>query len=372
MKRLAFYCQHLLGIGHLTRSLALCKSLCEKFEVDFIQGGEDIGLVLDHTNLNRIQIPPLLMNESDSKLFVPNAERSLEEQWLLRRDHLRKIADTKYDVIITELYPFGRKKFRDEILGFLDQVKKMNPQVFVATSVRDILVEKPDQSGYDQKILEIVNKYYDSILVHADPEVVKLEETYSLATRLKEKIYYTGYVCESVPPRLLNLRKKQILVSSGGGVVGIDLLLACIDAAKEIIDYKWLITLGPYLSLSDQDLLKEKSRNSKNIELVPFLKNFEIVLSESELSISLAGYNTLMNVLNTRTRALVFPYKANREQTLRSEKLKERGLVEIVEAEDLKNLAAMVKTILETKYPETNLNLNGAEVSALKLAEVVS
>ena len=35
------------------------------------------------------------------------------------------------------------------------------------------------------------------------------------------------------------------------------------------------------------------------------------------LSISLAGYNTLMDILATRTPALVYPYMANREQNMR-------------------------------------------------------
>ena len=36
---LLFYCQHSLGIGHLTRSFALATALAETFHVVFLNGG---------------------------------------------------------------------------------------------------------------------------------------------------------------------------------------------------------------------------------------------------------------------------------------------------------------------------------------------
>lgn len=40
MKKLMFYCQHILGMGHLIRSMEIVRGLVEDFEICFINGGK--------------------------------------------------------------------------------------------------------------------------------------------------------------------------------------------------------------------------------------------------------------------------------------------------------------------------------------------
>ncbi|PHM08684.1 glycosyl transferase, partial [Nostoc sp. 'Peltigera malacea cyanobiont' DB3992] len=42
MKRIMFYCQHILGMGHLVRSREIVRGLTKDFQVCFINGGEII------------------------------------------------------------------------------------------------------------------------------------------------------------------------------------------------------------------------------------------------------------------------------------------------------------------------------------------
>ena len=52
-----------------------------------------------------------------------------------------------------------------------------------------------------------------------------------------------------------------------------------------------------------------------------FTNEFLSFLAAADLSISMAGYNTCMNVLAAGVTALVWPFGQNREQRLRGEKL---------------------------------------------------
>ena len=111
-KNIVFYCQHLLGVGHLTRSLAICSSLSEKFKTTFIQGGPDVGKTLNSSNFNHIYLPPLLMREDNSQLYDPAEKNSVEELFDKRKSLLETQAKSKIDCLIIELFPFGRNKFK--------------------------------------------------------------------------------------------------------------------------------------------------------------------------------------------------------------------------------------------------------------------
>ncbi len=60
-------------------------------------------------------------------------------------------------------------------------------------------------------------------------------------------------------------------------------------------------------------------------------------MHQADLSISMAGYNTTMNVLTSGVRAMVLPFTGNddQEQTLRAERLEELGIVRVIRPDDL-------------------------------------
>src|SRR5690606_29199218 len=120
-RRTLFYCQHLLGIGHLTRSLAICEKLLQQSEVDFIQGGPEAHRTIQHAGFHHHQLPPLLMNETSHELYDPFQQNTLPEIWTAREHIIQKLLqNNQYDVLVVELFPFGRNKFKKEILHIIE------------------------------------------------------------------------------------------------------------------------------------------------------------------------------------------------------------------------------------------------------------
>lgn len=379
--RVLFYCQHLLGIGHLTRSLAICAELVNQFEVHFIQGGPDVGRTLTHPDFRLHAISPLMMDEATSDLYDPRGDLSPEALLAVRKEELERIAtDFHFDAVITELFPFGRNKLKREILGLLELVKAKNPGARIACSVRDILVEKDDGGERARKSVQLVQSYYDLVYVHSDPEIVRFEETFSETEAIRDKIIYTGFVSETGGKRAQPAQRlPQVLVSQGGGIVGGELLIAAAETARLFPELRFRLVQGPNapgpLKAALARVMEEvrMGLRPQNVSVEDFVPDFEGELARSALSLSLAGYNTVMNLLSTETPALVLPYKANHEQTLRSKRLEDRGLLRVLEAEDLApdRLASLMKERLAARPAQLKVNLSGSENTAVDLVKRV-
>lgn len=362
MLNIGIYCQHLLGVGHLTRCLAIAQGLVSSHTVHFIQGGEDIGRSVDHENFKHSFLPAITMNETDSSLFSKTMD--LADCWQKREVELDSLSQKNFDALIVELYPFGRKKFGDEIQNFIEKVKIKSPKCKIICSVRDILVEKKDWDKRQQKIISVVHDFFDDVLVHSDESVVPFERTFSRASEIQDKLAYTGYISEPVklsPPSA----REGVLVSLGGGIVGDELVRASLDAAKELESIPFTFIKSP--NMNGELKLELDQIQLPNVEVIEFSKNYPQLLANHKLSISLGGYNTMMNLLQTKTFGLIYPYQKSSEQCLRTRLFSEKGLlVELLPTDlETKKLIQLIEENLEkSDWNSSGIGIDGVVQTA--------
>ncbi|NJL47539.1 MAG: hypothetical protein HC929_08710, partial [Leptolyngbyaceae cyanobacterium SM2_5_2] len=79
MKRLMFYCQHILGIGHLVRSMEIVRGLTDDFAVCFINGGEAIAEFDIPPGIEVLQLPPLKTDSEFTELQLPDGFATLDD-----------------------------------------------------------------------------------------------------------------------------------------------------------------------------------------------------------------------------------------------------------------------------------------------------
>lgn len=360
-KRVVFYCQHLLGIGHVTRSLSIVNELAKDFDVTYVQGGPAVPLK-PGPSVRLVQLDPLLMQESDSALYDPEGKRAVPEIFSRRREALAALAAEGFDACVVELYPFGRKKFAEEVRFFLKALRTARPAMPAVCSVRDILVEKADAPARNAKIVAELREYFQAVWVHADPALIEFGATFGAAGEIGDLLRYTGFVAEPAPARA-QARGKKILLSLGGGSVGGELFLAAAETAGEFPEHEFHFALGPYTPASIREGLERRlAEFGPRARVTGLLTNFEEELGRAALSVSMAGYNTVMNLLNTRTPGLVLTYDANHEQLLRARLLEERGFLGVLDPEDLlpARLAERFRDRLALAYPATPPDLGGA------------
>ena len=93
----------------------------------------------------------------------------------------------------------------------IDAVRQANPTAQVYCSNRDIMVQKFDQAAREAKIVRILKEHFDHVLVHSDPALIPMEETFAATPDIADMIRYTGYVTDgSAPSGVSSERRRQI------------------------------------------------------------------------------------------------------------------------------------------------------------------
>jgi len=173
-----FYCQHCVGFGHLVRSSAIVRAMARNFSVMFVTGGPSVTGFELPSDVDVMRLPEIQTNAEFECLQVCDSKASLEETQALRTDLLIRAFDSfGPDALITELYPFGRKRFAFELIPLLDRARRKG-RTAVVSSVRDVLVAKKDEGRHEARVCKIINKYYHLVLVHGDERLQRLEETF--------------------------------------------------------------------------------------------------------------------------------------------------------------------------------------------------
>ncbi len=378
--KVTYYCQHVLGIGHFHRSLEICRAIARHHPTTLVVGGPPVEV--DEPGIRVLQLPGLQMDSHFGRLTPCRADARLEDVKVVRRERLlAHFKKSRPDIFITELYPFGRKAFRFELDPLLQGIQDGTLSgCSCFCSVRDILVEKKTgREKFEQRAVETVNNYFNGILVHADPAIITLDETFGRINDIKRPLHYTGFVTKPDPRsdrnkirRTLGLSTtdRLIIASIGGGNVGDELLEAVIRAysfLEKSLPAHLQIFCGPYFDDAQYDTLKSEARD--RIRIDRFTDRFPEWLAAADLSISMAGYNTCMNLVQAGTPALVYPFGQNQEQRLRAERLGKKIPIAILDEPDLSPhmLAGKMSKQLQCPRFTSDINLNGAEESVRQL-----
>lgn len=345
-KKILFYCQHILGIGHLIRSMEIVRGLLADFEVCLINGGRVIDGFQIPNGVEMVNLPAIATDSEFRELRAVDPNQDLETVLTTRKDLLLDIlANFQPDLLIVELFPFGRRRFSSELIPFLDQAKARGTKV--VCSLRDIVVTKQDRTRHEEKVCRLMNQYFDMLLIHGDPKFQPLELSFSRVKDLDCEVHYTGYVVQS-PIEESNIEaqpisdayRPTILTSIGGGRFGHELLSCVMDAAaylEPLIPHQIQMFTGPFVPDELFSELEAIAPHRPNVVLQRYTPNLLAYMRQADLSISMAGYNTTMNVLTTGIRSMLLPFKGNddQEQTLRAERLEELGIVSVIRPEDL-------------------------------------
>ena len=377
--RIGYYCQHVLGIGHFHRSLEICRVLAERHQLTMIIGGPEVDV--GEPLLSILQLPGLKMDAGFNRL-TPCDGLPLERVKTQRREQLLAFAaDSRPECLIIELYPFGRKNFRFELDPLLEVLSGHNCAVFC--SLRDILVEKSEgREKFEKRAVDTLNKYFSGLLIHADPDFITLEQTFGNTQAITTDIHYTGFISPSpstgARDRIrmeldLGPDERLIVASIGSGSVGLELIEATIDSVDALAargkKLRLQVFSGPYLAGAQyQKLCRKRSRHTR---VERFSNHFVDWLAAADLSVSMAGYNTSMNILSAGVPALMYPFAQNREQRMRISRIGSCGNIRLLEQADLaaERLANGIEAMLEMPRFIAPVQLDGAARTAAIIEE---
>ncbi len=332
MKRVLFYVQHLLGIGHLRRASALARALADAdFDVLLVSGGAPVAN-LDLGGARLHQLPPLRAADETLRDLARLDGSPLDEAFQRQRVAalLGLLAAEAPDVVLTEQFPFGRTRLRFELLPLLEAANAASKRPLIACSVRDVVRRAPPERVAETE--ELLGRFFDAVLIHGDGRLVPFGRSFAGWERIKDRAFYTGYVSERglVQQGMRGTAgKDEVVVSVGGGAVGAPLLKAAIGARPHtaLADRTWRLLLGENLPAAERGML-----TGEGIVVEPARADFTSLLANATLAISQAGYNTTIETLCCADRAVLVPFASDREteQADRARVLAERGMIAMV------------------------------------------
>lgn len=371
--RVFFYVQHLLGIGHIARASRVAHALVANgFDVTMVTGGTPVP-GFPGEGIHHIELPPIAVADGNFSGLVDASGAPVDDAFKDGRTSMLLGAynGAMPDIVIIEAFPFGRRQVRFELLPLLSAIEKSIKRPLVMTSLRDILQERA-KPGRDEETIDLVKKHFDTVLVHGDPNFVRLEETFPLAEQISQRIVYTGLVAPAEPQAPQECF--DVVVSAGGGAVGANLLKAALAAAPDLPELKsWCLITGPNMPQGDFDAISAQAGDT--VSVFRFRKDFASLLSGAKLSISQAGYNTVCDILQAKCRSLLIPFAAGgeTEQGARASRLSKLGLAHVLEEDAIspQSMAEAIRQTLALAEPgETTLDLDGAAGTARALRKL--
>lgn len=375
LPKVLIHCQYVYGLGHLIRALQLAKGLINDCEVYFLSGGEAVKGISVDPKINFIQLDALYKGEDCSKLSSVDENLTTDECLSNREKVIHDlIQNIRPQVIITEHFPFGFL-FEQEVLRLISKAKSVNPSVKIVSSVRDI-IETEKGSKSDNKTVEILNQYYDLLLVHGDVNVIPFETSFSLSNQVNIRQVRTGYVIDSALKKQQK-KKQTIIVSVAGGRVGRELKDAVVKAYNSIkhkINHELLVFDGAFSSGDDQWSSDNRITYFKFDRSV-FLQE----LSQSDISISLGGYNTTVESLYAANKVLIYNREFlgdNFEQEIRISSLAKLGLITRLDNDQLEP-GKLADIILATISPQSGpleiiVDFDGVNTSVQEIKDLIN
>lgn len=376
---LLFYCQHSLGIGHLTRSFALAAALRERFRVVFLNGGRlPPGLPVP-AGVQIIDLPPLGMDDGHTVIGRGDTQDVAAAQALRRTLIADAVRMVRPAVVLVELFPFGRKKFAGEILPMIRAARRQADRpARVVCSLRDILVDaRRDQQHHDDRARWLTDRYFDAVLVHTDPAFAQLEDSFKPRQPLRTPVHCTGYVVPQRPAFGPGGRQAHVLVSAGGGIVGGELLRTALAARALLPEPPPLrLIAGPFLPDADWHDLQQRVAGDPGVTLLRQVPDMAAEMRVARASVSQCGYNSALDIVCAGVPALAVPYETpgENEQRSRAERLAALGALQVLPPGALtpQRLAQAMQALLAFVPQATALNLAGATRTADLLHALVA
>ncbi len=370
--RVLIFVTHLLGTGHLSRALTLGRAFAvQGHSVDLVSGGTTVAN-LDMTGITLHQLPPVKSDGVNFTRLLDTDNHLVTAQYLSERQAMarRILQSVAPDILITELYPFGRRILRTEFTAVLETAYALPKRPRILCSIRDILAPPSNpQKAIDTETA--ITRYYDRVLVHSDATQTPLQASWPVTPLLESKLAYTGYVAPKLPmPHPEAVGKDEVLVTAGGGSVGDALFQTAVEAAKADPQRHWRLLVGG-TNAADRISSLKKQASGVAITIEPTRPDFRQMLPHAAAAVAMCGYNTAMDLLQTGTPAVFVPFDAGGEleQGLRADSLAKQPQFAVVKSADLTpaRMLAALKTVRRNASPDLS-HFDGAS-QTVRIAE---
>ena len=373
-KRVLFYSHDTLGLGHLRRTLLICSALRERFP-DFsyliLTGSAMAHAFHLPPGTDYVKLPSAV--KLDNELY---ASRSLglnfEELRRMRQEIIfQTTAHYLPDFIFVDNVPLGMKS---ELLSTLSYVRNFLPASRIFLVLRDILDDQMNIVPVWKRlgVFDALERLYDRILICGQPQIFDGPIEYEFPESVRTKTRFCGYFprpfskdrAHRYRQKLCQNGQKLVLVTVGGGSDGVGLVKAYLRALPRIsreTSVATVVLLGPEMQPEWRRRLRTWVGSQAEVVVADFTNDSVAYMEAADLVVSMAGFNTVNEIVWLKKRAVVYPRVHPRsEQLIRSQRMADLGLLRFIRPEHLTpdKLANMILTGLKSGPPTYHSRLS--------------
>src|SRR5437773_11842940 len=136
----------------------------------------------------------------------------------------------------------------------------------------------------------------------------------------------------------LQVERRLVVVMGGGGLDAYPMMQTCMKALRILGPHAGVEAIfisGPLMDSQRRERLREQAKGLK-VRVLTHVEDSLSYLNAAHLVVTMAGYNSLCQVLQLRKKALVVPRSGpSAEQQMRARLFAERGLAEVIFSGDL-------------------------------------
>jgi predicted glycosyltransferase len=352
-RRFLFFTNECVGLGHLRRTVSLAHGLAEVDEdaTSLIVTGAP--LAPDErlpTRVDTVKLPQL-GRDARGAHRAHRLDVELERVRSLRAQLALAAAETfQPDVAIVDKTPRG---LGGELVPALEALRRDSCRIVLG--LRDVEDGREAvRRDWDDSVREAVLRYYDAILVYGPPSTPDALEALGWSD-LPLPVHHVGYVGRSVASALPgDLPHDYLLATAGGGADGFRLLATMLEAAALApLGLPLVVVAGPMMPPAQVDRLRALARDV-DADVTVFRGDMDAVVGRATAVVSMAGYNTVSELLRAGKRALLVPRThPSEEQLLRAQIVAAAGLANMLRPEELtaRRLRDELEVILSGRPP---------------------
>lgn len=366
--RLMVYSHDGFGLGNIRRMLAICSYLLDTtpgLSILLVSGSPVVHSFRMPQGLDYIKLPCLGRSQS-GELSAKYLGTATDETLKLRSELIKAAAiNFKSDLLLVDKKPYA---LQGELKDTLEYLKAYYPQTKVVLLLRDILdtPEATIKDWHKHRYYEGTEMFYDQVLVVGMPEIFDIAKEYQFPDAIAQKVHYCGYIrrqpgCK--PRQILrqelqvNPDEQLVLVTPGGGGDGYRLVntylsgLAQLPSQRSI---KSLIVGEPEMPLIEMEALYQVAAPYPQVQIREFTNDMMSYMEAADAVVSIAGYNTICEILTFSKRAVLVPRtQPVKEQLIRAERMASLGLFKAIHP-DVLTPENLMQALLEQLNNESN------------------
>ncbi len=376
-KRILFYSHDALGLGHIRRTIAIAERIASIADSTalILTGTPVIQSFRLPRNVDFIKLPSL-RKTANSSYEARNLQMGGGELFQLRsRIILETFQNYAPDIFVADKHPAG---VMGELMPSLIANARRKKRARVVLSLRDIL-DEPDvvvRSWRSKGLYDVLRDYYDRILVWGMKEICDPIREYRFPSDVAAKVSFCGYIRRDVPGGKMSMTEPSdsrplVVATAGGGEDGYFLLENFVRSLGHVREaFASVVLTGPDMPQADRARLHARmSPPRTNVFAVDFTNRVEEFFRSADVVVSMAGYNSVCEILAQRKKVILVPrVQPRQEQLIRARNMKALGIAEMIHPDELSPeiLAETIDRLLAAPNSNTNgcLDFGGLDRAA--------